>query len=63
MSPESRRAYHRSYYARTAAKRRQLASHRNQAKIWCRWLVTELLTNWPPEPLPIYASDPFEARR
>jgi len=61
--PEASRAYHRAHYARNAPKLRQQASHRRQAKTWCRWLVNELLTNWPPEPLPIYASDLLEARQ
>lgn len=53
----TRREYSRDYYARTAERRRLLAEHRRAARHWCRWLVTELLTNWPPEPGPVYAAD------
>ena len=52
-----RREYSRAYYARTAARRRMLAEHRRACRLWCQWLLTELRTNWPPEPEPVYAAD------
>lgn len=38
----SRRDYHRSYYARTLARRRKLARERQQRVRWSRWLIGEL---------------------
>lgn len=53
----SRREYARLYYVRTAERRRLLAEHRRSAQHWCRWLIDEIRTNWPPEPAPLYAAD------
>ena len=42
MDNASRREYHADYYARTASRRRMLASHRRQCKRWSQWLLDEL---------------------
>jgi len=52
-----RREYHRDYYARTAQKRRKLASDRRQCRRWTAWLLAELFRHWPPEPRPVFAAD------
>jgi len=56
-NPAARRAYHRAYYHRHAVKRRAERRYHKQAQTWCRWLIRELLTNWPEEPAPLYSSD------
>lgn len=38
----SRAAYHREYYARTAARRRKLAREHQETRRWIAWLVDEL---------------------
>lgn len=47
----SRTAYHRDYYARTAAKRRKLASERRQCRRWCAWLLDELRLSYSCSPV------------